>query len=101
MRASNFVRASFCCVSFCLKLRVVVGECGNDFPAVVLLRARHWGVVGSCAPLRPIAQSAALRRAAPQRAAAPHIKAPDVKNFAWLPVGVNSNKPARGSVSLI
>ena len=28
-------------------------------------------------------------------------KAPDVENFAWLPVGVNSNKPARGSVSLI
>ena len=28
-------------------------------------------------------------------------KAPAVKNFAWLPVGVNYNKPARGSVSLI
>ena len=28
-------------------------------------------------------------------------KAPDVENFAWLPVGVNSKKPARGSVSLI
>ena len=28
-------------------------------------------------------------------------KAPPVENFAWLPVGVNYNKPARGSVSLI
>ena len=28
-------------------------------------------------------------------------KAPAVENFAWLPVGVKSNKPARGSVSLI
>ena len=28
-------------------------------------------------------------------------KAPDVENFAWLPVGVNSDKSARGSVSLI
>ena len=28
-------------------------------------------------------------------------KAPAVDFFAWLPVGVNSNKPARGSVSLI
>ena len=28
-------------------------------------------------------------------------KAPDVENFAWLPVGVNSDKPACGSVSLI
>ena len=29
------------------------------------------------------------------------LKAPDVKKIAWLPVGVNYNKPARGSVSLI
>ena len=29
------------------------------------------------------------------------VKAPPVENFAWLPVGVNYNKPARGSVSLI
>ena len=28
-------------------------------------------------------------------------KAPVVKKFAWLPVGVNYNKPVRGSVSLI
>ena len=28
-------------------------------------------------------------------------KAPAVDFFAWLPVGVNSIKPARGSVSLI
>ena len=28
-------------------------------------------------------------------------KAPSVDFFAWLPVGVNSNKPVRGSVSLI
>ena len=28
-------------------------------------------------------------------------KAPAVENFAWLPVGVISAKPARGSVSLI
>ena len=28
-------------------------------------------------------------------------KAPPVENFAWLPVGVNSDKPARGSVSLV
>ena len=28
-------------------------------------------------------------------------KAPAVEFFAWLPVGVNSSKPARGSVSLI
>ena len=28
-------------------------------------------------------------------------KAPAVKKIAWLPVGVNYNKPARGSVSLI
>jgi len=28
-------------------------------------------------------------------------KAPDVDFFTWLPVGVNYNKPARGSVSLI
>ena len=28
-------------------------------------------------------------------------KAPPVENFAWLPVGVNSNKTGRGSVSLI
>jgi hypothetical protein len=28
-------------------------------------------------------------------------KAPPVDFFAWLPVGVNYNKPARGSVSLI
>ena len=28
-------------------------------------------------------------------------KAPAVKKNAWLPVGVNYNKPARGSVSLI
>ena len=28
-------------------------------------------------------------------------KAPAVENFAWLPMGVKSNKPARGSVSLI
>ena len=27
-------------------------------------------------------------------------KAPAVENFAWLPVGINYNKPARGSVSL-
>ena len=29
------------------------------------------------------------------------MKAPPVENFAWLPVGVNYNKPARGPVSLI
>ena len=29
------------------------------------------------------------------------FKAPAVENFAWLPVGVYSNKPACGSVSLI
>ena len=29
------------------------------------------------------------------------IKAPPVEIFTGLPVGVNSNKPARGSVSLI
>ena len=29
------------------------------------------------------------------------IKAPAVENVAWLPLGVNSDKPARGSVSLI
>ena len=28
-------------------------------------------------------------------------KAPPVENFAWLPVGVNSNTTGRGSVSLI
>ena len=28
-------------------------------------------------------------------------KAPDVDFFTWLPVGVKSNKSARGSVSLI
>jgi len=28
-------------------------------------------------------------------------KAPPVNIFAWLPVGVKANKPARGSVSLI
>ena len=28
-------------------------------------------------------------------------KAPDVDFFTWLPVGVNYNKPTRGSVSLI
>ena len=28
-------------------------------------------------------------------------KAPAVEIFAWLPVGINYNKPARGSVSLI
>ena len=31
----------------------------------------------------------------------PLVKAPAVKNFAWLPVGVNSNKTGCGSVSLI
>ena len=31
----------------------------------------------------------------------PFAKAPPVDFFAWLPVGVNYNKPARGSVSLI
>ena len=31
----------------------------------------------------------------------PDLKAPAVENFAWLPVGVYSNKPACGSVSLI
>ena len=29
------------------------------------------------------------------------LKAPAVENFAWLPVGSNSNKTGRGSVSLI
>ena len=28
-------------------------------------------------------------------------ESPGSRIFAWLPVGVNSNKPARGSVSLI
>ena len=28
-------------------------------------------------------------------------KAPPVEKNAWLPVGINSNKPARGSVSFI
>ena len=39
--------------------------------------------------------------AGPGNARGQLIKAPAVKNFAWLPVGVNYNKPARGSVSLI
>ena len=39
--------------------------------------------------------------AATERASAACCKAPPVENFAWLPVGVNSNKTGRGSVSLV
>ena len=43
----------------------------------------------------------ALASTEKKRPAIEQSKAPPVENFAWLPVGVVSAKPARGSVSLI